>query len=132
MGRVAVVSGLGDPVEHGSRYRRFRGYHLAAPSLFCGDCGVYVADEDVHDAWHGAIDDPSGPPFTHTLTDASGPAMTVVPWCEVDYCPASICNGPHVSHHCPNGDLVTTHIDAAIETPCPFCGWIYQREPVSE
>jgi hypothetical protein len=42
-------------------------------------------------------------------------------WCEPDNCPAAICNGPHVAHHCPNGDLVVTRFDYA--DPCPFCGW---------
>lgn len=42
-------------------------------------------------------------------------------WCEVDDCPASICNGPHISHHCPNGDLVSQRYDNP--APCPFCGW---------
>lgn len=41
-------------------------------------------------------------------------------WCKVDDCPAAICNGPHVSHTCPNGDLVTQRYDDP--TPCPFCG----------
>jgi hypothetical protein len=41
-------------------------------------------------------------------------------WCEPDDCPASICNGPHVSHTCPNGDVVTKRADDP--TPCPFCG----------
>lgn len=41
-------------------------------------------------------------------------------WCDVDDMPASICNGPHVSHRCPNGDLVTQRFDDP--TPCPFCG----------
>ena len=43
-------------------------------------------------------------------------------WCVPDDCPASICNGPHVTHRCPNGDLVTRH--ATDRTPCPFCGWV--------
>lgn len=42
-------------------------------------------------------------------------------WCEPDGCPSTICNGPHVSHHCPNGDLVTVRFDDT--SPCWFCGW---------
>lgn len=41
-------------------------------------------------------------------------------WCAIDKCPPTICNGPHVSHHCPNGDLVVSRYDDV--TPCPFCG----------
>lgn len=43
-------------------------------------------------------------------------------WCEPDNCLATICNGPHVAHHCPNGDLVVSHRDD--HSPCPFCGHI--------
>lgn len=43
-------------------------------------------------------------------------------WCEVDGCPASICNGPHRTHVCDNDDLVTTRVGQV----CPFCGY----EPV--
>lgn len=44
------------------------------------------------------------------------------PWCSPDDCPSTICNGPHVNHTCPNGDIVTSLIGDS--TPCPFCGWV--------
>lgn len=42
-----------------------------------------------------------------------------LPWCEVDDCPSSICNGPHINHTCWNGDVVTHRYDD--KTPCPWC-----------
>lgn len=41
-------------------------------------------------------------------------------WCEPDDCPAAICNGPHISHVCEDGDVVTTRSDNP--DPCPWCG----------
>lgn len=45
-------------------------------------------------------------------------------WCGPDDCPATICNGPHKQHTCPNGDVVTMHVDDP--GPCPGCGY---RDP---
>lgn len=42
------------------------------------------------------------------------------PWCWPDGCPASICNGPHVSHACDDFTYVTMRVGSP--TPCPFCG----------
>ncbi len=44
-------------------------------------------------------------------------------WCIVDDCPAAICNGPHIGHYCPNGDLITQRYDNP--SPCPMkdCDW---------
>lgn len=39
-------------------------------------------------------------------------------WCDVDNMPAAICNGPHVTHECLDGDLVTARVGSG---PCPFC-----------
>ena len=46
---------------------------------------------------------------------------TATLWCGIDAAPAHICNGPHVAHLCPNGDLVTVRFDQA-DQPCPGCG----------
>lgn len=43
-------------------------------------------------------------------------------WCDVDDCPATICNGPHLSHACRDGSTVTTRFDNP--DPCPFCGHV--------
>jgi len=55
----------------------------------------------------------------HILTVCEARAIETRPvWCEVDVCPASICNGPHYQHHC--GDsIITYRFDN--KGPCPFC-----------
>jgi len=64
---------------------------------------------------------PGGSRVTPIITEELfHPECRAAGWCEPDECPASICNGPHVSHTCENGDVVTVRFDNV--EPCPFCG----------
>ncbi len=46
-------------------------------------------------------------------------------WCYVDDCPAMICNGPHIQHRCPNGDMVAQRWDNSADCQNPDCNWQY-------